>query len=152
MSVGDRAILELLQPVVASLGCELWGVELHSGTKRKLLRVYIDREPDGVGIEDCERVSRQAASVLDVEDLIRGEYTLEVSSPGMDRPLYNLAHYERYIGEEIAVKLRFPYENRKNFKGRLQAIDGDEIIMLVADNEYLFPVEGIEKANLVPTF
>ena len=70
----------------------------------------------------------------------------------MDRPLYNLAHYERYIGEEIAVKLRFPYENRKNFKGRLQAIDGDEIIMLVAENEYLFPVEGIEKANLVPTF
>ena len=76
MSVGDRAILELLQPVVTSLGCELWGVELHSGTKRKLLRVYIDREPDGVGIEDCERVSRQAASLLDVEDLIRGEYTL----------------------------------------------------------------------------
>ncbi len=152
MAVGDRAIRELLQPVVASLGCELWGIELQSGVKRKMLRIFIDREPDGVGIDDCERVSRQSASVLDVEDLIRGEYTLEVSSPGMDRPLYELAHYKRYIGEEVAVKLRFPYENRKNFKGRLQGVDGDEIVMLVADSEYLFPVEGIEKANLVPRF
>ena len=105
-----------------------------------------------VGIEDCERVSRQASSILDVEDVINGEYILEVSSPGMDRPLYEIGQYEKYVGEDISLRLRFPYEGRRNFKGRLTGVDGDEIILVVTDHEYLFPVEGIEKANVVPRF
>ena len=114
--------------------------------------LFRSKEHDLVAIEDCERVSRQASSVLDVEDVINGEYTLEVSSPGMDRPLYELAHYQRYVGEDISLKLRFPYEGRRNFKGRLTGIDGDEIVLVVTDHEYLFPLEGIEKANVVPRF
>ena len=131
--------------------CELWGLELQSGGKRKLLRIYIDSE-DGIGVEDCERVSRQSSSILDVEDAINGEYVLEVSSPGMDRPLYELAQYEKYKGEDISLRLRFPYDGRRNFKGRLVGIDGDEIVLVVADTEYLFPIEGIDKANVVPRF
>ncbi|MDG0969152.1 MAG: ribosome maturation factor RimP [Porticoccaceae bacterium] len=152
MAVAESKLKQLLQPIVEALGCQLWGVDLQSGARTKLLRVYIDKDDDLVGIEDCERVSRQAGSVLDVEDAINGEYILEVSSPGMDRPLYELGQYEKYVGEDISVKLRFPYEGRRNFKGRLTGIDGDEIILVVTDHEYLFPVEGIEKANVVPRF
>ena len=90
--------------------------------------------------------------MLDVEDVINGEYILEVSSPGMDRPLYELSQYEQYIGEDISLRLRFPYEGRRNFKGRLTGVDGDEIIVVATDHEFLFPVEGIEKANVVPRF
>ncbi|MBT7947972.1 MAG: ribosome maturation factor RimP [Porticoccaceae bacterium] len=152
MAVADSKIRQLLQPVVEALGCELWGVDLQTGAKTKLLRIYIDKDNDLVGIEDCERVSRQASSILDVEDAINGEYILEVSSPGMDRPLYEIGQYERYVGEDISLRLRFPYEGRRNFKGRLTGVDGDEIILVVTDHEYLFPVEGIEKANVVPRF
>jgi ribosome maturation factor RimP len=152
MAVADSGIRQLLQPVVEALGCELWGVDLQTGAKTKLLRIYIDKDNDLVGIEDCERVSRQASSILDVEDAINGEYILEVSSPGMDRPLYEIGQYEKYVGEDISLRLRFPYEGRRNFKGRLTGVDGDEIILVVTDHEYLFPVEGIEKANVVPRF
>jgi ribosome maturation factor RimP len=151
MAAVDSTLKALLQPVVKALGCELWGLQLEAGGKRKLLRIYIDRE-EGIGVEDCERVSRQSGAVLDVEDAISGEYVLEVSSPGMDRPLYELAQYERYIGEDVSLRLRFPYDGRRNFKGRLVGVDGDEIILVVADTEYLFPVEGIDKANVVPRF
>ena len=152
MAVADIKLKQLLQPVVEALGCELWGLELQAGGKTKLLRIFIDRAEEGVGIEDCERVSRQSSAVLDVEDVINGEYILEVSSPGMDRPLYELSQYEQYIGEDISLRLRFPYEGRRNFKGRLTGVDGDEIIMVATDHEFLFPVEGIEKANVVPRF
>ncbi len=151
MAAADSKLHELLKPVVEALNCELWGLELQSGGKRKLLRIYIDSE-DGIGVEDCERVSRQSSSILDVEDAINGEYVLEVSSPGMDRPLYELAQYEKYKGEDISLRLRFPYDGRRNFKGRLVGIDGDEIVLVVADTEYLFPIEGIDKANVVPRF
>jgi ribosome maturation factor RimP len=151
MAAVDSTLKALLQPVVEALGCELWGLQLESGGKRKLLRIYIDRE-EGIGVEDCERVSRQSGAVLDVEDAISGEYVLEVSSPGMDRPLYELAQYERYIGEDVSLRLRFAYDGRRNFKGRLVGVDGDEIVLVVADTEYLFPVEGIDKANVVPRF
>ena len=152
MSSGDQVLKQLLQPVVEALNCELWGIDLQTGGKTKLLRIFIDRDEAGVGIDDCERVSRQASAILDVEDVIAGEYILEVSSPGMDRPLYELDHYARYLGEQISLRLRFPYEGRRNFKGQLRSIEGDEIVVVVADNEFLFPVEGIEKANLVPQF
>ena len=151
MAAVDSTLKALLQPVVEALGCELWGLQLESGGKRKLLRIYIDRE-EGIAVEDCERVSRQSSAVLDVEDAISGEYVLEVSSPGMDRPLYELSQYERYIGEDVSLRLRFAYDGRRNFKGRLVGVDGDEIILVVADTEYLFPVEGIDKANVVPRF
>ncbi|MGB2115668.1 MAG: ribosome maturation factor RimP [Porticoccaceae bacterium] len=152
MSSGNQVLKQLIKPVVEALDCELWGIEMQMGGKSKLLRIFIDRDEDGIGIDDCERVSRQTSAILDVEDVIAGEYILEVSSPGMDRPLYELDHYARYLGEQISLRLRFPYEGRRNFKGQLRSIEGDEIVVVVADNEFLFPVEGIEKANLVPQF
>ena len=152
MAVADIMLRQLLQSVIEALGCELWVLELQAGGKTKLLCIYIDRAGGGVGIEDCERVSRQSSAVLDVEDVINGEYILEVSSPGMDRPLYELSQYEQFIGEDISLRLRFPYEGRRNFKGRLTGVDGDEIIVVATDHEFLFPVEGIEKANVVPRF
>jgi len=151
MAERGQTLRDLLQPVVEALGAQLWGLDLQSGGRRKLLRIYIDRE-SGVDVELCAAVSRQVSAVMDVEDPIQGEYVLEVSSPGMDRPLYELAHYQQLLGEQIAVKLRFAYEGQRNFKGLLQAVEGDDIVLVVADHEYLFPIEGIEKANVVPQF
>ena len=116
-----------------------------------MLRVFIE-SPNGIGVEDCATVSRQVSAVLDVEDPIPVEYTLEVSSPGMDRPLFTLAQYERYRGELIKLRLRAPFEGRRNFSGELRAIEGDEIVVVVDEHEYLLPIELIDKANIVPRF
>ena len=141
----------LLAPVVKSFGCELWGLDFFSQGKRSLLRLYIEK-PGGVSLEDCERVSRQVSSILDVEDPIAKGYTLEVSSPGMDRPLFNLEQYRAYIGSEISLRLRTPFEGRRKFTGVLHAIEDDEVVLQVGEDEYLLPFELIEKANVVPNF
>ena len=146
-----QQIQQLLEPVVESLDCTLWGFEYLSQGRHTTLRLYIDAE-EGVGLEHCERVSRQVSAVLDVEDPISGEYTLEVSSPGLDRPLYTLEQYGMYIGEQLSLRLRQAYEGRRKFQGRLSGIEGDEIVLVVDNEEYLLPIETIEKANVVPTF
>ncbi len=140
----------LIEPAVQAFGCELWGIEL-SQSKHSMLRIYIDAE-QGVGIEDCENVSRQVSGILDVEDPISGEYTLEVSSPGMDRQLFKLEHFERYQGEEVKLRLRYAYEGRRNFKGLLCGVEGEDIILRVEDEEYLLPHESIERAKVLPRY
>ena len=148
----NSELTELLEPVVSAQGCELWGLEYHgNGRHRSLLRLYIEKS-DGVTLTDCERVSRQVSSVLDVEDPIQGEYTLEVSSPGMDRPLYKVEHYQQFVGERVKVKLRVPFEGRRQFSGILNGVENDEVKVLIDEEEYLLPIEAIEKANLVPSF
>ncbi len=142
---------KLLQPVVESLGCQLWGLDYLSQGRKALLRLYIDK-PGGVLLEDCERVSRQVSSVMDVEDPIAGEYTLEVSSPGMDRALYKLEQYADFVGETVSLRLRLPFEGRRKFKGLLVGIENDDVVLRVEDEEYLLPFELIDKANLVPRF
>lgn len=149
--VTKETLEALIEPIAEAMGLELWGVEFMVHRKSSVLRIYIDRD-NGVGLEDCEQLSRQLGAVLDVEDPIPGEYTLEVSSPGLDRPLYSLGQYRRFIGETIDLKLRFPYEARRKYKGTLKAIEADDVILTVDDHEYLFPFEGIEKARLVPRF
>jgi ribosome maturation factor RimP len=149
-SIQER-LTELFEPVVAGLGCELWGVEYFTQGRGALLRVYIDKA-DGVGVDDCERVSRQVSSVLDVEDPIRSEYTLEVSSPGMDRPLFKLAQFQESIGERVALRLRQPFEGRRKFTGLLKGIENDEVVLEVDNEEYVLPFELIDKANVVPQF
>lgn len=141
----------LLQPVVEAMDCELWGLEYFSQGRHSTVRLFIDA-PDGVSLEDCERVSRQVSSVLDVEDPIAGEYSLEVSSPGMDRPLYTLEHFARYAGEQVAVRLRSAFEGRRKFTGLLNGIEGDDVLVVVDDNEYLLPIDLIDKANIIPRF
>jgi len=141
----------LLAPVVEALGYECWGLEFISQGRHSLLRVYIDR-PEGILIDDCEVVSRQVSGILDVEDPISGEYTLEVSSPGMDRPLFTLEQFARYVGEQVKIKLRTPFERRRNFQGILRGVEEQDVVVLVDDHEYLLPVDSIDKANIIPRF
>lgn len=151
MASKHDVLTELLGPVVESLGCELWGLEYFSQGRHSTVRLYIDR-PEGIGLAECEQVSRQVSSVLDVEDPITGEYTLEVSSPGVDRPLYTLSHFSRYVGEQISMTLRTAFEGRRKFSGVLRGVEGEDVLIVVNDHEYLFPIEQIEKANIVPRF
>ena len=152
MSTRQTQLINLLRPVVESLEYELWGLEYIASGRHATLRIYIDRPEVGVLLEDCERVSRQVSAVLDVEDPIQNNYTLEVSSPGMDRPLYTLEQFAQFAGEEISARLRHPYEGRRRFRGRLQGGEGQDIVLVVGDEEYLFPIELIEKANVIPDF
>lgn len=149
-SIQER-LTEMFAPIVQSLGCELWGVDYVAQGRNSLLRIYIEKA-DGVAVEDCERVSRQVSSVLDVEDPIRSEYTLEVSSPGMDRPLFQLKQFEQSVGEDIALRLRVAFEGRRKFKGLLKGVENDEIVLEVDNEEYILPYELIDKANIVPRF
>jgi len=141
----------LLAPVIEALGYVCWGVEYISQGRHSLLRVYIDH-PNGILVEDCEAVSRQVSGVLDVEDPITNEYTLEVSSPGMDRPLFTLEQFAAHVGEQVKVKLRSPFEGRRNFQGLLRGVEDQDVVVQVDEHEYLLPIEMIDKANVVPRF
>ncbi|MCP1651961.1 ribosome maturation factor RimP [Pseudomonas sp. GD04087] len=151
MSSKLEQLQALLAPVVEALGYECWGLEFISQGRHSLLRVYIDR-PEGILVDDCEIVSRQISGILDVEDPISGEYTLEVSSPGMDRPLFTLEQFALYVGEQVKIKLRTPFERRRNFQGILRGVEEQDVVVLVDDHEYLLPVDSIDKANIIPRF
>lgn len=142
-------IRNLIEPVVESLGYELVGVEFLPQGRHGLLRVYIDAE-EGITLDDCQRVSHQLSGVLDVEDVIRGQYSLEVSSPGLDRPLFTEAHFQRFTGQEAKLKLGVPIDGRKKLKGVLQGIDGDKVMIEVEGEVLAIPFNTIDKANLVP--
>ena len=130
MNSSEVLITELIGTTVQALGLELWGVELLQQGRYSLLRVYIERE-EGVTIEDCEKVSRQVSALLDVEDPIAGEYTLEVSSPGVDRPLFSVEQYAKYVGSEVNLKLRRAVDGRRKFKGQIIKVSGDIVGLLV---------------------
>ncbi|EHK68971.1 MULTISPECIES: ribosome maturation factor RimP [Pseudomonadaceae] len=151
MSSKLEQLQALLAPVVEALGYVCWGVEYISQGRHSLLRVYIDH-PNGILVEDCEAVSRQVSGVLDVEDPITNEYTLEVSSPGMDRPLFTLEQFAAHAGEQVKVKLRSPFEGRRNFQGLLRGVEDQDVVVQVDEHEYLLPIEMIDKANVVPRF
>ncbi|MCP5167945.1 MAG: ribosome maturation factor RimP [Pseudomonadales bacterium] len=149
MAGKDQQITDLLGATIEALGFELWGVEYLSQGRHSLLRIYIDAE-QGITVEDCALVSQQVGSVLDVEDPITGEYTLEVSSPGMDRLLFRLDQYPGFVGEIVDLRLRTPFEGRRKFKGVLTGIEGEDVVIRVDDHEYLLPHSAIEKARIQP--
>ena len=151
MSSKLEQLQALLAPEVEALGYECWGLEYMSQGRHSLLRIYIDHA-NGVLVEDCEKVSRQVSGVLDVEDPISSEYTLEVSSPGMDRPLFTLEQFAKHAGELVKIKLRSPYEGRRNFQGPLRGVEEQDVVVLVDDHEYLLPIDLIDKANIIPRF
>ncbi|MBN0989675.1 MULTISPECIES: ribosome maturation factor RimP [Amphritea] len=151
MSAKLSVLQELIEPSVVALGYQLWGIEMISQGRHSMLRIYIDAE-QGIGVEDCASVSRQVSGILDVEDPISGEYTLEVSSPGMDRPLFTLEQYQAFVGHVVQLKLRMPFEGRRRFKGILSGIEDEDIVLVVDQEEYLLPIDHIEKANIVPQF
>ncbi|RYE54957.1 MAG: ribosome maturation factor RimP [Sphingobacteriales bacterium] len=151
MASKQEILHNMIEPIVVSLGCELWGLEYLTQGRYTTLRLFIDG-PQGVSLEDCEKVSRQVSSVMDVEDPIDGEYTLEVSSPGMDRPLYTPAHYARYVGETVNLRLRMARDGRRRFKGDIVKVEGDDVVINVEGKEITLPVDAIDKANIVPRY
>lgn len=147
----EDKIEQMVKPVIEDMGCEFWGCEYLPVSGHATLRIYIDK-PEGVTVDDCADVSHEVSGILDVEDPIHGAYNLEISSPGMDRPLMNPAHFERYKGEIIAVRTLDPIMGRRKFKGPLINITADGIEMEVDGEVYAIPFEEIDKANLVPQF
>ncbi len=147
----ERKLTDMLIPAVEALGFEMVGVEFVRAGKHSTLRVFIDHE-DGIDVDDCANASHQISAVLDIEDLITAEYNLEVSSPGMDRPLFNAEHYTLVIGETVTVKLSIPQDGRRNFKGLLLKCENDTILVKVDNDEFSLAIANIEKGNLVPNF
>ena len=149
---GDTATLRaMLEPVVESLGFDLVEVELSGQGGRAILRLYIDSH-GGVTVDDCAKVSHQASAVLDVEDPVSGQYTLEVSSPGLDRPLVKRRDFERFLGETVKVRMSRPAHGRRNFTGQLTRMEGGSIILEAGAESFSLPLEDIDKARLVPRY
>lgn len=142
---------ETLEPVVDDLGYELLCLEYQSGEQNGLLRLYID-SPKGIGLGDCEKVSRDVSAYLDVEDPIPGAYRLEVSSPGADRPLVKPEHFQQYIGEQIKVRLDHSAVDRRNFKGRLLSCGESSLVIEVDGESFELALAQIERARLIPNF
>ncbi len=149
-STPDR-LSQLIGQVVEPMGYELVGIEYRSGGDSGLLRVYIDKE-SGIILDDCVAVSRQLSAMLDVEDPLQEAYQLEVSSPGMDRPLFVREHFERFAGNKVRIKLRTKLHGRRNFEGILKGVQDENVVLeMDGEMEYL-PLDQIDKARLVPDF
>ncbi|NOX50622.1 MAG: ribosome maturation factor RimP [Gammaproteobacteria bacterium] len=151
MNRKETEVEELLAPTVQSLGYNIWGVEYLNQGKHSKLRLYIDSE-EGIEVDDCAAVSRHVSDILDVEESIESAYTLEVSSPGLDRILFKESQYQASIGEQVDVRLNFPFEDRKKFSGLLVDIQDSSVVVQIDDNEYVLPIENIARARVVPTF
>ncbi|MDX5628334.1 MULTISPECIES: ribosome maturation factor RimP [unclassified Brenneria] len=150
MSTLEQKLTEMISAPVEALGYELVGIEFIRG-RQSTLRIYIDSE-DGITVDDCADVSHQVSAVLDVEDPITVAYNLEVSSPGLERPLFTAEHYVRFIGEEVTVVLRMAVQNRRKWLGVIKAVDGEMITITVEGKDEVFALSNIQKANLVPHF
>lgn len=146
----EQQLVNIIQGPVSALGFELVGIE-YIRSRNPILRIYIDSE-NGITVDDCADVSRQVSAVLDVEDPITTTYSLEVSSPGMDRPLFTIEHYQRFIGEMITLSLRIAVANRRNWKGEIKAVDGEMITLIIDGKDEVFAFGNIQKANIVPKF
>jgi ribosome maturation factor RimP len=143
---------DILEPGIRALGYELVGVEFQTGGKSGgLLRVYIDSE-NGISADDCQKVSYQVSGVLDVEDPIPGHYTLEISSPGLDRLLFRPEDFDRYAGQLVKLRLTYPVEGQRKFKGRLAGMRGENVVITEDDLEISLPFDQIEQARLVPEY
>jgi ribosome maturation factor RimP len=165
MSDVEGQIRDIAERVAKSLGLEIWDIEFRGmGGKARMLRIYIDKasDPKGPNLEDCEHVSREVSTILDIEDPIKGSYTLEVSSPGLDRKLRNSGDYERFRGTLVKLQTLEPVNGTRNFEGRLQEVnDGRLTIELPAKGKgkkqqpggtIEIAISNVAKGNLVPEF
>jgi len=142
---------EMLLPAVEALGFEFIGLEYIGQGKHSILRVYIDHE-NGINVDDCASVSHQVSGILEVEDPITSQYNLEVSSPGMERPLFTLEHFVQQIGKVVSIRCHVGVDGRRKFKGELVVIKDDLLTVIVDGQDYNIDFQDIDKANLVVEF
>ncbi len=152
MSQKQLEIETLLTPAINALGLELLGAEYSAGSSSALLRIYIDVRDRPVNVDDCERVSREVSALLDVHDPIDSHYTLEVSSPGIERPLFRPEHYARFIGEQAKVTVDLPIDGRRRFQGAIRRVEGDEIVLEQDGREVRIPHANVSKGRLARAF
>ena len=150
--IADK-VLSIINPSIQDLGYELLGIEYVPSGKHSILRLYIDSE-DGIGVDDCEIVSRQVSAIMDVEDPITGQYNLEVSSPGIERPLFVVAHYMRFLGHDVRLRTFRPIEGRRNFTGAIGSVSekSNSLELVTELGPVTLDLDLIEKANLVAHF
>lgn len=148
--VSREQLIEMLETTVERLGFELADLELLEGT-HGLLRLFIDNEA-GISLEDCEAVSRQVSALLDVEDPVSGDYSLEVSSPGLNRRLVKAEHFERFAGENVKVKLKRLFEGRRNYKAKLIGYEEPNVILQEGQQKFSVPLQEIDTARVVPKY
>ena len=150
--IADK-VLSIINPSIEDLGYELLGIEYVPSGKHSILRLYIDSE-DGIGVDDCEIVSRQVSAIMDVEDPITGQYNLEVSSPGIERPLFVVSHYMRFLGHDVRLRTFRPIEGRRNFTGAIGSVSekSNSLELVTELGPVTLDLDLIEKANLVAHF
>lgn len=147
----EKAVFDLCEPVAVSYGLELVQVQYRREDRGWVLRIIVDRD-GGITVDECGSLSREVSDLLDVEDLIDGSYNLEVSSPGLDRPLTKPADFDRFAGREINLKTLQPVEGRRNFRGTLEGIQNEMVRLLVDGKNYELEWSLVQKANLVPDY
>ncbi len=141
----------LIEPVIEGLGYECVGIEYHPHPHNGLLRIYIDK-PGGIFVEDCSKVSHQLSGVLDVEDPIQGNYQLEISSPGEDRPFFKLSQFADFIGSTVRINLFKAIDNRKKITGIIQKTENEMVYVAEGDMVFEIPFQAMSKARLVPEY
>lgn len=152
MKQAPEHLVNLIEPIVEGLGYECVGIEYNPHPRHGILRVYIDSE-NGVLLDDCSKVSHHLSGVLDVEDPISGNYDLEISSPGADRPFFKLKQFEQFVGGLITVNLFKPINKMRKITGKIIKVEGDNVLLqLNDDNEIEIPFSAMTKARLVPDF
>lgn len=151
MKQAPEHLVCLIEPIVEGLGYECVGIEYNSHPRHGLLRIYIDAEK-GILLEDCTKVSHQLSGMLDVEDPISDDYELEVSSPGADRPFFKLSQFERFIGNTVTINIFKPINKQRKITGKIERVEGDIIVIKVADKIFDIPFQAMSKARLVPDY
>lgn len=152
MRRNQTQLWELFEPVVVGLGFQLVEIEYQPNPKFGVLRLYIDREDGDIQVEDCSEVSHQISALLDVEEPLSGRFNLEISSPGLDRPLRKIEDFQRFIGETVKIKTSMPVAGQRNFKGQLSAVENDELVLDFDNKQVRVPHAAIDKARLVPNY
>jgi len=148
----NEQLTEKLSPIIHAIGLECWGVEFSPSQGHSLIRIYIDVSDRSITLDDCEAVSREISAMFDREAPVVGHYTLEVSSPGLDRPLYTPEHFERFIGQEVTLACTLPVSGRRRFQGGILGVEGTTIILEQDKSRVEIPHHFIQKARLVPVF
>lgn len=151
MKQAPEHLVNLIEPIVEGLGYECVGIEYSPHPTHGMLRIYIDSE-NGILLEDCTKVSHQLSGALDVEDPIQGEYQLEVSSPGADRPFFKLSQFQRFLGSTVLVSLFKPIDKRRKITGQIKAVEGETVLLQDGEQLLSIPFQAMSKARLVPDY